>query len=204
MSWAFIFQDQSERLASSSIKWESYLYYWAIWILHCKWVKHLAKCLVHGKNMTCGELFIIIMIIIIIEEIEQAAYESHIRPQESLERGHVLDPFLEAPWGVTETLGCEFTLWVIWYPSVFFCMVLILKPIRIKVKSKNENDSVMCLSELFWKPEYKRSDNSKGLHPCGCIHMEAKLNWKYFTLTSVIFLFESRVLSSPIRSLKHT
>lgn len=74
-------------------------------------------------------------------------------------------------------------------------MVLILKLIRIHVKSKNENDLscvCQCCSENL---NIKNSDNSKGLHPCGYINMEAKLNWKYFTLTSVIFLFESRVLS---------
>lgn len=60
----------------------------------------------------------------------------------------------------------------------------------------------MCLLVLFWNSEQKRSDNSKGIHPCGCIHMEAKLSWKHFTLTGVIFSFESRALSSLIKSLK--
>ena len=74
-------------------------------------------------------------------------------------------------------------------------MVLILKSIRIHVKSKNEDDLSCVCQSCSENLNIKNSDNSKGLHPCGYIDMEAKLNWKYFTLTSVILLFESRVLS---------
>ena len=63
------------------------------------------------------------------------------------------------------------------------------------MKSKNENDLLYVCQSCSENLNIKNSDNSKGHHPCGYIHMEAKLNWKYFTLTSVIFLFESRVLS---------
>ena len=74
-------------------------------------------------------------------------------------------------------------------------MVLILKSIRIHIKSKNENDLSCVCQSCSENLNIKNSDNSKGLHPCGYIHTEAKLNWKYFTLTNVIFLFESRILS---------
>lgn len=133
MSWASIFQCQSVRLTSSFIKWESYLHYWAIWILNPICVKHLARCPVQGK---CDMLWVISNSDCHYYWTNWASSSSVKQlARTALKKDMCLVLSLQTPWGVTE-ISRMIILWVIWYPRAFFWMVLILKSIRIKVKSQ--------------------------------------------------------------------